>query len=178
MMKTKKTKQKYTKNSNAIILSGGGGLKRINKLDLRLVIPVVVMVAVIGGYMMFRSFAGSPQTYINYNIPEANGKDTRSVFARTGTVCVRTNFYTLFFGKKAGSGVGRASYRIDVQQYTSGRWVKVRTTDRYSANSNRDYQCFSGLARGSYYRSHIYKDGGGAYSPQFNIGGPFAMEGR
>lgn len=118
-----------------------------------LIIFLLVFV-VIGGYVAFKS--SSAATYPNYRTGSMDWNKTLTpkysspikATSSRGEVCVATTFdsYNNFFIDY--------NYYFHIQELNSlGKWVQVRSSSKFSANGNRDRQCFDeGINLGKTYR--------------------------
>lgn len=133
---------------------GIGGLPELKSLNLKRALPLVAVIALVGGFLVYKSFATTAAPYYissHVNI-DGTSKTTVSFRSKDGRICSATNFNTY-----PASGV-RPSYRWTAQIYQGYQWANMVTSSRFSANGNRDQQCFS-VKAGATYRMIFKSDG-------------------
>lgn len=125
------------------------GIKSSKRLSWKQVLPVSLLLAAVGIFLVAMSQASGIPRYLTGYMDwkyTATTKYTKSFTSSDGKVCVAANFngYYTFDG----------AYHWKVQKYSFGQWGTVATSKKYSANGNRDHRCFSvGRSKSpSYYR--------------------------
>lgn len=146
MVTTKKTIKTNNKVQSA-------RLKQSKKLSWKLVLPFVALAAVAGVYFVFTSKAStSAGTVATRSIGFDISHTTGSVKSSDGWLCVATTFNNEGWG-----GAARNTYKWDVETYKGYQWTKVATSKSYTANSNRDHECYdAGIYKGNTYRVRFF----------------------
>ena len=127
-------------------------LKQSRKLSLKLALPVIALTAIAGMYLVFTSYAGKA-TYARTGKLDwrysGTSKAVKSVVSKDGKLCVaaKMNTYNTF-----GSAFGQGYY-FHVDGVENGKWVRIRSSQKFQINGNRDHQCFdAGINKGYSYR--------------------------
>lgn len=169
-----------SKKKTASRVGGGGVGTRVSKLNLKVVIPIIAVIAGLGGFLVYRSFASSIAPYtLTRTTPMdaagrwigdgANGLISPNIRSATGQLCVTANFRT------SSGGGPRPSYAWSAQEYRDKKWEGVRTSPIMQADGVKDYYCFRYLTKGATYRVKFYAVKNPTGKP---FGGSYTLDGR
>lgn len=126
-------------------------LKPSKKLSWQNILPVSMLLAAVGFFLVSMSQASGISSQVSGRMDwHGSGvtKPTRSFVSRDGNICVTANF------NKYSSPLVNYEYTWKLQEFRYGQWTTIRKSSKYSANGNRDHECYSGgiKKKGTYYR--------------------------
>ena len=97
MPQAKTTKKKATGKTSSVKVGGGGVGTRVSKLNLKIVIPIVVLVAALGGFYIFRKSGASGNYTFVRNAGQMTGGTVQKksdgvtyIFLKSGTIATLT----------------------------------------------------------------------------------------
>ncbi len=119
--KAQSKKPKSTKSS----------LKEARKVPLKVMIAVVMAVAVVGGLMVYRSFAGSAVTFTRYASEMKGGYKDR-LFNNKTRSATSPIYAPISFKEAVASRTVCVHYGVEAVSPANGRGFKVELLDSYS----------------------------------------------
>ncbi|MCA9309365.1 DUF4214 domain-containing protein [Candidatus Saccharibacteria bacterium] len=122
--------------------AGGGGLKAVKKFNWGRAAPVVAIVGLVGGYVVYQSFAGTAlyrYQYSTYQCPNFNKDDTAK---NTNESCVNASaeglvyrYYKAVFGRDPDN----SGYKFWTQQLAGDREKPSRVAAKMLASSENNF---------------------------------------
>jgi len=147
-----KFKNPFSKQSGPIrdeegrFATGSGGLLSSKKFDFKRALPMVAVVALVGGYFVYQSFAGVALYAYQYSIQQCDGATSSGTQNFTDTNCTKKSAETLtyrlyegVFGRKPDAG----GYKFWTQVLAGDRNRPQRVAQRMLATDEAQYGSIS-----------------------------------
>lgn len=126
--------------------AGSGGISTLKKLNWKRSLPVVVVVALVGGFLVFRSFAGQTLYKYQYSAYQCTGFNKADIAKNTADTCVGASaealtfrYYQGIFGRNPDA----AGYKFWVQQLAGDRERPSRSAEKILATREASYDKLS-----------------------------------
>lgn len=126
--------------------AGSGGLTKLQKLNWKRSLPVVVIVALVGGFLVFRSFAGQTLYKYQYSAYQCPGFNKADAAKNTSDSCVGASaealtfrYYQGVFGRSPDAG----GFKFWVQQLAGDRERVSRVAEKMLATREASYDKLS-----------------------------------
>lgn len=135
--------------------SSGNPTKSTKKFSWKLALPIVILSAIAGVYLVFTSYAGVAVYERTGTMDwryQGTSRSIKSVVSKDGKLCIASDMNTYNgFGTDFGQG-----YYFHVDAIENGKWVNIRNSSKFLINGKRKHVCFdAGINRGRSYRVSI-----------------------